>query len=120
MELFEPKRQKRTFGLVRPAKIPISLRIRAGWSESSLGAFWMSKDAIFLHTDSDQTAAIQADLSHLWAHMSEGTFPHIAVHFTLCQLECHEVKGNGNNWSWSSFGTMEHDDLMFYVPFSIV
>ena len=31
--------RERTFGHVRPAKIQISLRIRAGWSESSLGAF---------------------------------------------------------------------------------
>ena len=30
--------RKRTFGHVRPAKIQISLRIRAVWSESSLAA----------------------------------------------------------------------------------
>ena len=50
---------KRTFGDVRPAKIQISLRIRADWSESSLGAFWIAMDAKFLHADnedSDQTA----------------------------------------------------------------
>ena len=44
---------------VRPAKIQISLRIRAVWSESSLGAFWLAKDGKFLHADnedSDQTA----------------------------------------------------------------
>ena len=34
---------------VRPAKIPISLRIRAVWSESSLGAFGIAKDAKFFH-----------------------------------------------------------------------
>ena len=33
---------------MRPAKIQISLRIRAVWSESSLGAFWIAKDAAFL------------------------------------------------------------------------
>ena len=51
--------RKRIFGHVPPAKIQISLRIRAVWSESSLGAFWKAKDAIFLHSDnkdSDQTA----------------------------------------------------------------
>ena len=43
---------------VRPAKIQISLRIRAVWSESSLDAFWIAKDAKFLHVhneDTDQT-----------------------------------------------------------------
>ena len=56
---------------VRPAKIQISLRIRAVWSESSLGAFWIVKEAKFLHADdedSDQTAhPAQADLSLRWA-----------------------------------------------------
>ena len=49
----------RTFRHVCPVKILISLRIRAGWSESSLGAFWIAKDAKFLHAnnkDSEQTA----------------------------------------------------------------
>ena len=48
---------KSTFGLVRPAKIQIRLRIRAVWSESSLDAFWIAKDEKFLHAsneDSDQ------------------------------------------------------------------
>ena len=47
--------RKRTFGNVRPAKIQISLRIRAVWSESSLGAFWIAKDASFLHADNEYT-----------------------------------------------------------------
>ena len=50
--------RKRTFGHVRPAKIQISLRKCAGWSESSLGAFWVAKATKFLHADnedSDQT-----------------------------------------------------------------
>ena len=54
--------RQRTFGHVRPAKIQISLRIRAGWSESSLGAFWIAKDAKFLHADnedSNQTARMR-------------------------------------------------------------
>ena len=37
----EPQRQKRTFDHVRQAKIQISLRFGAVWSESSLGAFWI-------------------------------------------------------------------------------
>ena len=42
-----------------PAKIQISLCIHAVWSESSLSAFWITKDAKFYHADngdSDQTA----------------------------------------------------------------
>ena len=50
--------RKRTFEHVLPAKIHISMRIRAVWSESSLGAYWPVKDAKFLRADSgysDQT-----------------------------------------------------------------
>ena len=53
--------RKRTF-YVRPAKIQISLRIRAVWSESSLDAFWIAKDAKFIHADkeeSDQTVRMR-------------------------------------------------------------
>ena len=54
--------RQRTFGHVRKAKIRISLRIRAVWSESSLGAFWVAKDTTFLHADnedSDQAARMR-------------------------------------------------------------
>ena len=47
---------------LRRAKIQISVRIRAGWSESSLGAFWIAKDAKFLNAgseDSDQKARMR-------------------------------------------------------------
>ena len=47
--------RKRTFSHVRPAKIQISLRIRAGWSESSLGAFWIAKEAKLLHEDNEDS-----------------------------------------------------------------
>ena len=53
---------KRTFGHVRPVKILIRLRMRAVWSESSLGASWIAKGAKFLHADnedSDQTARLR-------------------------------------------------------------
>ena len=58
---YKPNRQKTYFVLsnVRTAKIQISLRIRASWSESSQCAFWLAKDAKFLHADnkhSDQIA----------------------------------------------------------------
>ena len=50
LTVIEPQRQKNV-GHVRQAIIQISLRIRAVWSESSLGAFWKAKDAKFLHVD---------------------------------------------------------------------
>ena len=52
--------RKRTFEQERPAKILTSLRIRAVWSESSVGAFWIAKDAKCLYADnedSDKTAS---------------------------------------------------------------
>ena len=45
--------RERIFGHVRPAKIQISLSIRAGWSESSRGILWIAKHAKYLK-DSDQ------------------------------------------------------------------
>ena len=51
--------RKRTFGNLRRAKIQITLCIRAVWSKSSLGAFWIVKDTKYLHADnedSEQTA----------------------------------------------------------------
>ena len=50
---------KRIVGHVRPTKIQISLRICAGWSESSLSTFCKAEDAKFLQADngdSDQTS----------------------------------------------------------------
>ena len=46
---------------MRPAKIQISLRMRAVWSEFSLDVFWVAEDAKFLNAaneDSAQTAQI--------------------------------------------------------------
>ena len=56
------KVRKRTFGHLRPAKIQIRLRIRAVWSESSVGAFWIANDSTFLYAgseDSDRTARMR-------------------------------------------------------------
>ena len=62
--------RKLTFGHVRPAKIQMSLHIRTVWSESSLGAFWMAKDAKFLHADNeDDCPDALAGLSLNWARM---------------------------------------------------
>ena len=54
--------RNRTFGHARPAKILISLRIRAVSSEPSLGTLWLAKWAKFLRADnedSDQTARMR-------------------------------------------------------------
>ena len=54
--------RERILAHVLPVKIQISLRVRAVWSESSFGAFWIAKDAKFLHADnedSDQTAQVR-------------------------------------------------------------
>ena len=53
---------KRAYAYVRPAKILISLRIRAVWSESSLDPFWKANDSKFLlapNGHSDQTARMR-------------------------------------------------------------
>ena len=58
-EMKLPHVRKYTFGHMRQAKIQISLRIRAVWSESSLGEFGIVKEAKFLHVDNgdfNQTA----------------------------------------------------------------
>ena len=43
--------RKYTFGYVRPAMIQIILHIHTGLSIPPLGAFWIVKDAKFLHAD---------------------------------------------------------------------
>ena len=45
--------RKHIFRYAHPAKIQINLCIRALWSESSLGTFWIAKDAKFLHADNE-------------------------------------------------------------------
>ena len=45
-----------------------------------MGAFWIAKDAKFLHADNEDCENALADLSLRWAHMSEGTFSHVAAH----------------------------------------
>ena len=65
-----------TFGRVRQAKIQISLRSRAVWSESSLGAFWIAKDAKVLQTDNEDSDQSQWRYSLLKNFTQEKTeFP---------------------------------------------
>ena len=83
--------KERTVGHTRPAKIQISLRIRAVWSESSLGAFRIAKDAnLFLHVRGQwrlwsDCADAQADLSLRWEHTPEGGFSLVATQMSMRQ-----------------------------------
>ena len=67
--------RKRSFPHVRPAKIQISLRILAVWSDSSLGGRQGCKVSKCgqrrLRSD---CADAQADLSLRWARISEGRY----------------------------------------------
>ena len=71
--------RKRTFGHVRPATNQIRLRTRS----LILIVEWHILDSQgfkFLHADKKDThAAMQADLSLRWAHMSEGTLSHVVT-----------------------------------------
>ena len=65
---------KRSLGHVRPAKIRISLRIRAVWSESSLSAFWIANDAGCFcvdNEDSDYTARMIRPIWHFFGCTSK-------------------------------------------------
>ena len=76
--------RKPTFGHAHPAKIQISLRIRAVWSESSmciiLDSEWCQVSSCGQRRLWSDCADAQADLSLRWAHMSEGTFSIIETH----------------------------------------
>ena len=52
---YEPPHDKTNKITVRPANTQISLGIRQIWSESSLCTQWVSKDASFLHVDSEDS-----------------------------------------------------------------
>ena len=52
LPLSDPQRKK-TFEHRRPVKIQINLRIRTVWSEFSPTAFWIAKNAKFLHVDNE-------------------------------------------------------------------
>ena len=61
-DLWSRNIKKRTFGHVHQAMIQISICFRIVESESSLGAIWIAKDAMFLQTDNedfDQTTRIR-------------------------------------------------------------
>ena len=58
---------------MRPAKILISLRIRAVWSESSSDTVWIAKDTKYSCGQQRFCADAQAELGLRWEHILEGT-----------------------------------------------
>ena len=68
--------RKRTLGHVYPAKIQINLRIRTLCPESSLDAFWLAKDAKFLHGVNEDWS----DCADVFAGCTRGTFSCVAAH----------------------------------------
>ena len=83
--------RKHTFEHVYPGTIQISLPIHAVWSESSLCAFWITKDTKFLHAnnkDWSDCANVQADLSLSWAHKLEGTVSQNTAYMLHVNWKC--------------------------------
>ena len=66
---------------MRPTMTQISLRVRAGWFESSLDA-WRNFASLAIQNapsvESELTA--QADMNFRWVHMREGTFSDGVAH----------------------------------------
>ena len=66
-----------------------------------MSAFWIAKDAKYVHADNEDSA--QADLNLRWpTHMSEGTFSHVAAHFIRFNLLC-KIFNQSNNSTMSVF-----------------
>ena len=70
---------------MRPTEIQISLYIRGTWSESSMGQFWIAKDAMFLRADnedSDKTVRMRR-LTWVFVRrtLSKGTCSDLAAHW---------------------------------------
>ena len=87
--------RKRTSGHVRLAKIQI---IRAVWSESSLGAFRIAKDAKVLYVDyelSDQTAWMRG---MIWVFVGRTCQK---VHFLMLWLVQSNLNGSNTDGSFT-------------------
>ena len=99
-ERIKPKRnkgRKRKIGLMRPVKIQISLCIRTFWSEYSLSALWIAKDAKFLHADiedSEQTSWVRRLIWIFVACTYQKVLSHVAAHVYYAWSKClnHEKK----------------------------
>ena len=79
--------RKCTFRRVRQAKIQISLRIRAVWSESSLGAFLIAWDTTFHHADNED-----------WSHRADA---HVGADSEDFVCVC---GGGGSGWGGGGGG----------------
>ena len=69
--VFLPPRLRRctakgTSRCVRSSKTHISLRIRAGWSESSMSALWIAKGSMFLQAESEASDQIVWMCRMIW------------------------------------------------------
>ena len=96
------KIRKRTFGNMRPAKIQISLRIRAVWSESSLGALGYPRMQSFYMRTTDTYAP-----SH---NIRKRTFGHMRPAKIQISLRIRAV------WSESSLGALGYPRMQsFYM-----
>ena len=85
--IFELQSQKKdTFGYALSAKIQISLRIRAVWSEPSLGAIRIAKDARFLHADNEDSD--QAVRMSLCAHDRRYVFSRCRLFLSSLPILC--------------------------------
>ena len=77
------------FGHVCPVKIQISLRMRALWSESLLGAVSTAKYAKFLPADNEdcgQTTRMRRLILVFVGRTSAGNFSHDEAHFVSVDL----------------------------------
>ena len=79
----ELQHQKPYFINVRRAKIQTSLRIRAVWSESSLGTFWIANDAKFVHKDNEDTGQTVRMRRVIWVFVGRSC---LKVRFLTCWL----------------------------------
>ena len=80
------------------AKIQISLRIRAVWSESSLGTFWRASDAKFFHADN--TTLIRQRENAGWFESSLGAHVRRYVVLRYCSVVI-----QWNLWKKATFET---------------
>ena len=88
--------RKRTFGHVRLAMIQISLHTPTVWSESSLGIFWTTKNAKFLHADnddSDQTARMHRLIGVIVGYT--GAWRWIISTYRACPYDYEIIVGTG-------------------------
>ena len=91
--------RKGTFWHERTAKIQISLRIRAIWSESSLGAFWLAKDVKILQVDNEDYDQIALIHRLFWVFLGR---THLKVRFLTLRLKMSVMNCNTANLTVSN------------------